>query len=100
MGRGRGQLTAAARRWECAVLGGDAAAFIQYPSSDKVPTKCKVKADQSAYADEDQHAEEGHLASVACSLLMKVLWAARLARPDLLRAVIHLATKITKWTST
>ncbi|MFM7982989.1 MAG: hypothetical protein ACKPKO_27065, partial [Candidatus Fonsibacter sp.] len=41
----------------------------------------------------------GTLASVACSLLMKVLWAARLARPDLLRALNHLATKVTKWTS-
>ena len=27
--------------------------------------------------------DDGVLASVACSLLMKVLWAARLARPDL-----------------
>ena len=44
--------------------------------------------------------DEGKLASVACSLLMKVLWAARLARPDLLRAVNHLARKVSKWTST
>eukprot|EP00969_Alexandrium_andersonii_P265547 11735056-Alexandrium_andersonii.AAC.1 len=30
---------------------------------------------------------------------MKVLWVARVARFDLLRAVGFLATKITKWTS-
>ena len=30
---------------------------------------------------------------------MKILWAARLARFDLLRAVSHLATYVTKWTS-
>ena len=29
---------------------------------------------------------------------MKLLWAARLARPDLLRPVTYLATFVTKWT--
>ena len=43
--------------------------------------------------------DERALASVAYSLLMTVLWAARLARPDLLRAVNYLATKVSKWTS-
>ena len=31
---------------------------------------------------------------------MNALWAARLARPDFVRAVNHLATEVTKWTST
>ena len=37
--------------------------------------------------------DEGALASVACSILMKILRAARLARLDLLQAVNYLATK-------
>ena len=41
----------------------------------------------------------GKLASIASRILMKVLWAARLARFDLLRAVCHLAQNVTKWTS-
>ena len=40
----------------------------------------------------------GDLASCCCSILMKLLWLARLARPDLLRPVCELASKITKWT--
>ena len=55
---------------------------------------------KSAKVDRKSVLDEGKLASVACSLLMKVLWAARLARPDLLRAVNHLARKVSKWTST
>ena len=55
--------------------------------------------DQSAGADEDPKVDEGKLASVPCSLLMKVLWAARLASPDRLRAVNHLVTKVIKRTS-
>ena len=54
----------------------------------------------------DQKAEEpgdlantGALAPVASKILMKVLYAARMARPDLLRATCYLATRITKWTA-
>ena len=55
---------------------------------------------QEAKADDKPAPDEGIFASVACSLLMKVLWVARLARPDLLRAMNHLATKVSEWTST
>ena len=55
--------------------------------------------EQSVSTDRRSFPDEGALTFVACSLLMKVLWAARLARPDLLRAVNHLATTVTKWTS-
>ena len=89
---------------------GGPTSFIQCPFADKVPTKRKIKAgftsadtakaDQSADTDGDTIVDEGKLDSVACSLLMNVLWAARLARPDLSRAVTHLATKVTEWTST
>ena len=46
---------------------------------------------------EDDEAQ-GELSSCACSILMKILWLARLARPDLLKPVCDLASKITKWT--
>ena len=42
-------------------------------------------------------ADRGQLASVAASVLMKVLYAARLARFDLLRATCRLACYIAKW---
>ena len=50
-------------------------------------------------AQPDHHADRGRLQPIASRVLMKILWAARLARFDLLRAVGHLATKVTKWTS-
>jgi hypothetical protein len=40
----------------------------------------------------------GTLSSIASKVLMKVLYAGRLARWDLLRAIGFLATQITKWT--
>merc|ERR1712051_583389 len=42
--------------------------------------------------------EKGKLSPVASRILMKVLWAARLARFDLLRAVCHLSQFVTEWT--
>ena len=42
--------------------------------------------------------ERGELAGVAARILMKVLYAARMARFDLLRVVSFLAQRITKWT--
>ena len=47
----------------------------------------------------EHHADRGRLQPIASKILMKILWAARLARFDLLRAVSHLATFVTKWTS-
>jgi hypothetical protein len=41
---------------------------------------------------------QGELAKEACSVLMKDLWAARLARPDLTKAITSLASKVSKWT--
>ncbi|MFM7978316.1 MAG: hypothetical protein ACKPKO_03290, partial [Candidatus Fonsibacter sp.] len=81
-----------------------------YSSVDKLPVRRRPKVetstedpehdgDESASVDGSSNQDVGTLASVACSLLMKVIWAARLARPDLLRVVNHLATKVTKWTS-
>ena len=84
-------------------------AFCCYANADHLPHRRKAKAETSAGTDDVEEQlvptnrgnfpDQGVLASVACSLLMKVLWAARLARPDLLRAVNHLATTVTKWTS-
>ena len=43
--------------------------------------------------------KEGLLATIACKVLMKILYGARLARLDLLRPIAALASKITKWDS-
>ena len=48
----------------------------------------------------DSSAKKGVLQPIAASILMKVLYAARLARFDLLKAVGNLASKITKWDRT
>ena len=40
---------------------------------------------------------EGLLAPIACKVLMRILYGARLARFDLLRPIAALASKITKW---
>ena len=42
----------------------------------------------------------GRLQPIAAKVLMKILYGARLARFDLLRAVCHLACHVTRWTST
>ena len=42
--------------------------------------------------------EKGELESSACSIRMKNLWAARLARPCIMRAVCRLAGRVSKWT--
>ena len=55
--------------------------------------KTKSKSKQTAVD------EPGVLAPVAGRILMKILWAARYGRFDLLKTVGHLATFITKWTS-
>ena len=42
--------------------------------------------------------DKGELQAAAASILMKILYAARMARFDLLRATCRLACYITKWT--
>ena len=54
------------------------------------------------FLDEDRLSEKdetdkGALQPIASSILMKVLYAARMARFDLLKAVSNLAKKVTKW---
>ena len=46
---------------------------------------------------ESGECERGELGDKACSVLMKDLWVARLARPDCQRAITELSTRITKW---
>ncbi|MFM7985187.1 MAG: hypothetical protein ACKPKO_38305, partial [Candidatus Fonsibacter sp.] len=77
-----------------------------YTSVYLLPSRRRAKAETSAgdFDETEQSVsidggglpDQGSLASVACSLLMKVIWAARLARPDLLRTVSYLATTVTK----
>ena len=41
--------------------------------------------------------EKCELSSPACSIPMKLLWLARLARPDLLKPIGDLVTHVQKW---
>ena len=54
-------------------------------------------ADRGSETDEGE--ARGRLAPIAAKILMKILYGARSARLDLLRAVSHLACYFTKWTS-
>ena len=45
----------------------------------------------------DENEKKGVLALIAARVLMKILFAARMARFDLLRAVQGLAARVTKW---
>ena len=47
----------------------------------------------------DEKETKGVLAPIAARVLMKVLFAARMARFDLLRAVQGLAARVTKWSA-
>ena len=47
----------------------------------------------------DESEKKGVLAPIAARVLMKILFAARMARYDLLRAVQGLAARVTKWSA-
>ena len=53
--------------------------------------------DDHLFTAED-HLERGALAPIAAKVLMKVLYGARMCRPDLLFAVCSLAREVTRWT--
>ena len=57
----------------------------------------KGKANVSSELSETVVACTGALSKIACKVLMKIMYIARFARPDLLRAVGALSTMITKW---
>ena len=71
------------------------------PGPARAPAKAVSGVMPGTVADEDEgpdEAEKGELASVAAQIVMKVLYAARAVRLDLLRAVQGLARCMTKWT--
>ena len=51
-----------------------------------------------SYDEADQGAR-GELAPNACRILMKALWLGRLCRPDIIKPINDLATKVQSWTS-
>ena len=55
--------------------------------------------DETKIGSSPSESKEGLLAPIACKVLMKILYGARLARFDLLRPIAALASKITKWDS-
>ena len=67
--------------------------------TDGIPNKqSKSAAKKNSSTPSAPEAEGGVLQSIAASILMKVLYAARMARFDLLYAVNRLSCYITKWT--
>ena len=73
---------------------------------EKHSFKSSLRHVDTPFIDDSQHDVEedsesdpqGVLATPAASVLMKVLYAARLARFDLLKVIASLASKLTKWT--
>ena len=59
------------------------------------PALTPFVAEGSLNPDEDE--VTGTLAPVACKVLMKALWLARLARPDILKPIGDLASNVQKW---
>ena len=59
------------------------------------PALTPFVAEGSLNPDEDEIT--GTLAPVACKILMKALWLARLARPDILKPIGDLASNVQKW---
>ena len=81
--------------------------FIRKAPSKKVPKgtanqrqkKATVGDTMASVVNEpEMEPEPGRLKSIAAKILMKLFYAARLARFDLLRAIANLARYITKWT--
>ena len=66
----------------------------------KAKAKAKSKSKKGANSTPTQVEGQGMLSGVASSVLMSILWIARIARFDLLRATGLLATKVTKWDDT
>ena len=56
--------------------------------------------DEAPLVPESETDVRGALAPIASKVLMKILYAARMARFDLLGATCYLATLVTKWTPT
>ena len=59
--------------------------------------KRQIKPISTKFDPESNDYIQGHLQPIAARVLMKILYGARMARFDLLRAVCYLATFITKW---
>ena len=55
--------------------------------------------DETKLENTPEDSKDGLLQPIACKVLMKILYGARLARFDLLRPIAALASKITKWDS-
>ena len=68
---------------------------IEAYEKDTAKRRKQLEAETSAKSDSSVR---GRLAPVAARILMKILYGARTARLDLLRAVSHLACFFTKWT--
>ena len=98
---GRGENLEVPANEDTAIFGSDEgttvpAAVAKPLGRKKLKTVMKKKMDLNT--DFANGEPRGKLHPIAASMLMKVLYTARMARPDLLRAINRLACNITKWT--
>ena len=70
------------------------------PSLKKVETPFIDTKSIKALEEDDHEKHRGILAPIASKVLMKILYAARVGRFDLLRLVCWLATRVSKWSIT
>ena len=70
------------------------------PSLARAETPFIDIATKKAIEEDEPEKHKGVLAPIASKVLMKILYAARVGRFDLLRPVCWLATKVTKWSKT
>ena len=68
-------------------------------STRKKPSSGSKATSSSKKSGPESWDSKGNLACIASKVLMKVLWAARLARYDLLKAVSYLARFVTRWST-
>ena len=66
-----------------------------FEDSDSDVSTTAGETDSETEGDDDD--DVGRLKPIASQVLMKIMYGARMARPDLLKAIGLLATKVTKW---
>ena len=73
---------------------------VRHKKARKAPTQPVVyEGDPEQPSEQAADEQGGQLQGIAAKVLMKILYGARMARLDLLRAVCHLARYITRWDS-
>ena len=71
--------------------------YLKISGAEKLKAAATPFCPEGSISHEDE-SSPGELAPNACKILMKALWLARLARPDIIKPINDLATKVQAWT--